>query len=248
MSQFIKLSCPSCGGKLETTISDEIFSCPYCHVEYLLQTKDEADEEDERVETDPADHQLREITRQPIEGHGDFSDDSVWAEGSSENYRAFPKDGLYHIQVLQRRWYRRQTCQNVSLRNFEVSVETEYIKAESGKTCCGIAFRRNEDGLYIFYISKDGHYSLWLRNDTDETWESLIGWRYSTHIKQGMQKNLLSVKGWNDSFALSVNDHFLTRFNDATYPEGEVGLCVETGGEDTFTEAKFNNFKLWVLE
>lgn len=47
MSLLIKLSCPSCGGTLETTISDDIFSCPYCHVEYLLQTDDTADAEDE---------------------------------------------------------------------------------------------------------------------------------------------------------------------------------------------------------
>lgn len=167
---------------------------------------------------------------------------------SSENYRAFLQDGLYHIAVLRRRWYRRQTCQGVSLQNFEVSVETEYTKGESGEFASGIAFRGNEDGLYIFYISENGHYAVWLRDDTHETWKSIIGWRYSTHIRQGKQKNLLSVKEWNDSFELFVNNNLLTRINDDTYPEGEVGLCVETRGEDTIAEARFSNFKLFVLE
>ncbi|MCJ7625781.1 MAG: hypothetical protein MUO76_19995 [Anaerolineaceae bacterium] len=248
MSQFIKLSCPSCGGTLETTISDDIFSCPYCHVEYLFQPDVTADTEDENLKTDPGDHRLREIVRQPLEKYSNFSDSTTWAEGSSKNYRAFLQDGFYHIIVLSRRWYRRQSCQGVSLHNFEVSVETEYVKGESEASSSGIAFRRTEAGLYIFYIAQNGHYAVWLRNDIDETWKSIIGWRYSTHIKQSRQKNLLSVKGWNDSFEFSVNNKLLTRISDDTFPDGEVGLCVETEGEDTIAEVRFSNFKLFVLE
>jgi hypothetical protein len=120
-------------------------------------------------------------------------------------------------------------------------IEVFYMEAEgSSETCSG----RDRWGLffrapdytqgYLFGISCDGRYALWVWNGSQEVY--LVDWTDSPHLLKGEgQLNKIAVNADGSRISMYANGHFLAEVRDDSYAAGRFGLFVGAAETPGFT-------------
>jgi hypothetical protein len=125
------------------------------------------------------------------------------------------------------------------------NIEVFYMEAEGSSTTCsgrdrwGLFFRAPDYTRgYLFGISCDGRYALWIWNGAQEIY--LIDWMESEHILKGEgQVNRIGVDADGNRISLYANGNLLTEIRDDSYSSGRFGLFVgaaETPGYSVTVE------------
>jgi transcriptional regulator with XRE-family HTH domain len=115
-------------------------------------------------------------------------------------------------------------------------------------TWAGVVFRANgNSNLYYFSLSAQGQYEADMIGPTNK--KLLLG--NSSAILTGSGKwNVLEVEAYQTHLLFSVNGHLIGQVQDATYPSGDVGVCVgyyDNTSDPTTTTAIFRNVLVWQL-
>lgn len=152
---------------------------------------------------------------------------------------ALISDSHAHFEIVNRQLV--MTSYNADYWNSwaltQPSIEVFYMEAEGAGGACmgrdrwGIFFRApNYTQGYLFGISCDGRYALWVWNGVQEVY--LIDWTDSPHILRG-ENQLNRIGLWADGNRISLyaNGNFLTDIRDDSYAVGRFGLFV--GAADT---------------
>ncbi|HMN15638.1 MAG TPA: hypothetical protein PKD55_25255 [Bellilinea sp.] len=135
-------------------------------------------------------------------------------------------------------------------KNFFAEVDLE-PQACSGADRYGLYFRvpnpESADQGYLFSLTCSGYYSLRKWDEPFYEMTHLIPWTESAEVNAGSnQPNKLGVLANGDLITLFINGQKVAEINDASYPEGYVGLFVGAQRTQFFT-VKADNFRFWEL-
>jgi len=111
----------------------------------------------------------------------------------------------------------------------------------------GMMFHVNDetDDFYLLQISGDGY--VWIGRYHGGGEEEIVpmvddGWFESTAVKQGLdQLNILRARVEGANMIFYVNDQEVGRVTDDTFPNGEIGLLMQTFSEGE-VRVQFDNF------
>ena len=148
------------------------------------------------------------------------------------------KAGAYHVSALQQG--SNHYC--IASPNFSDSayqVQMTIVKGDAG----GIGFRSDstKGNGYLFVISQDGKYGLYLYAISSP---SLLSSGSNAAINTGLnQSNIVAVVANGSTIDLYVNNQKIDSVNDSTYSQGQIGVsAVELNNP---TEVVFSNAKVW---
>jgi hypothetical protein len=130
------------------------------------------------------------------------------------------------------------------------SIEVFYMEAEGTSGACagrdrwGLFFRAPDYTQgYLFGVSCDGNYSLWVWNGSQEVY--LVDWTDSPHILKGEnQVNRIGVHADGNRITLYANGHYLAEVQDDSYPSGRFGLFVGAAETPGYT-VKVDRIAYW---
>lgn len=179
----------------------------------------------------------------------DFSTSKVggsWGCTSDDNHSFSYQEGRYIIDVLPADSWRR-TQSGKSFGDSIVEVEATPISGPDDNVYGLMTGWLDWSNYYLFLISGDGYYRFlkreggnWTRNDP---------WQKSDAINLGKATNLVQVKRVGETLSFFANGVKLADYEDATFPEGNVGVMAGTtacgGGNVT---VGFDNFSVWAIE
>jgi hypothetical protein len=114
----------------------------------------------------------------------------------------------------------------------------------SGRDRFGLIFRAPENNRgYLYGISCDGRYSLWIWDGTTET--RLVEWTSSPHINTGPdQTNRIGVMARGNQISLYANGNLLANVADGTYESGRYGVFVGAAATENYT-ARIDELAFW---
>jgi hypothetical protein len=170
-----------------------------------------------------------------------FSDDnSGWEIGSFDGGEIGYTQGKYIVSSIGSG----STMWGSAGRSFEdviIDVDTEQISAPSNNNNdYGIICRLQRDGGgYYGLISGDGFYAI-LRESGGDSYEILVDWKDSNHIRQGNSQNQLGLSCMGSKISLFVNGQLLAETSDNMYDSGDIGFTA-TSYEQEGTEVHFDN-------
>lgn len=150
--------------------------------------------------------------------------------------------GALHSKIPQKNFYLPCFAENSNFSNFAFQVEVKLIKGDYG----GVLFRADNPNsrFYLFYIGRDGYYSLSTSQKDTRTKTVLYG--FSPLIKTDLnQTNLLTVIARGSTIYLYINKQFVDSVKDSTYKSGQIGVFA--GAVTNPTEVAFKNAKVWNL-
>jgi hypothetical protein len=174
-----------------------------------------------------------------------FSDDfskenSGWEIGSFDGGGIGYTGGIYFVSSTGSG----STMWGAAGRSFEdviIDVDAEQVSAPSNNNNdYGIACRLQQDGGgYYGLISGDGFYSI-LRESGGDSYDILVDWKESNHIRQGNGQNHLGLSCVGSKISLFVNGQLLAETSDSMYDSGDIGFTA-TSYEPEGTEVHFDN-------
>jgi len=128
-----------------------------------------------------------------------------------------------------------------SFENVSIEVSAKQISAPSNNNNdYGIICRLQRDGGgYYGLISGDGFYAI-LRESGGDSYDVLVDWTASNHIRQGNSQNQLGLSCVGSKISLFVNDQLLAETSDSMYSSGDIGFTA-TSYELEGTEIHFDN-------
>jgi hypothetical protein len=175
---------------------------------------------------------------------------SQWEEAEYPDGKAFRKDNFYHIQVPKGR-YERYFYTGYSLSDFSVSVDAQFLPTSDKEAQCGIVFKvaesklKSKDDYYRFSISRTGMYALHVFSDGE--WDTIADYTKSDIVKTSGEFNTLIVQVQESMIELGLNGLPLRNLQDDRLPTGKIGLFVASVTENMLAEARFQNFRLYIL-
>jgi hypothetical protein len=190
---------------------------------------------------------------QPAKGELLFSDDfgtskvgGSWGCVRGENQSNYYQDGMYIIDVVPANsWWRVQSGK--SFADSVVEVEATPIEGPDDNVYGLMTGWLNWSNYYLFMISGDGYFTFVKREEGSYTRND--PWTRSEAINLGKATNLVQVKREGETLSFFANGVKLADYEDATFPEGNVGLIAGTtscgGGNLT---VGFDNFSVWAIE
>jgi hypothetical protein len=93
---------------------------------------------------------------------------------------------------------------------------------------------------YVLECGDRGEYGIWRR--AGDNWVDIVPWTRSDTVRTGGSPNDLMVRAIGDRFSFSVNGVEVANVQDATLPQGGVGVFV--GGD--FNEVALDHFMVQV--
>lgn len=128
-----------------------------------------------------------------------------------------------------------------SFENVSIEVSAKQISAPSNNNNdYGIICRLQRDGGgYYGLISGDGFYAI-LRESGGDSYDVLVDWTASNHIRQGNSQNQLGLSCVGSKISLFVNDQLLAETSDGMYSSGDIGFTA-TSYELEGTEVQFDD-------
>ena len=129
-------------------------------------------------------------------------------------------------------------------------IEVFYMEVEGSSGTCsgrdrwGLFFRAPDYTQgYLFGISCDGNYALWVWNGAQEVY--LVEWAESPNILKGEnQLNKIGVKADGSRISLYANGHFLAEIRDDSFASGRFGLFVGAAETPGYT-VKVDRIAYW---
>jgi hypothetical protein len=114
----------------------------------------------------------------------------------------------------------------------------------SGRDRYGLIFRAPENNRgYLFGISCDGSYSLWIWDGKTEM--RLVEWTRSPHINAGPDAtNRIGVMANGNQITLYANGQLLAEVSDGTYSSGRFGVFVGAAATEDYT-ARIDELAFW---
>jgi hypothetical protein len=153
--------------------------------------------------------------------------------------------GAYHVSQANTNYFQYCLANTPTFSNFVFEVQMKIIKGDAG----GVIFRANthSNDFYVFLVSQDGTYQLFLCTTTNCT-NSLL-YSSSPAIKLGLnQTNLIAVLAQKSTIGLYVNHQLIGSVDDNTYSSGQIGvIALPWGSNGHPTEVMYSNAKVWTL-
>ena len=125
------------------------------------------------------------------------------------------------------------------LSDFSVAVDAQLISGTLS-TLYGLAFRDDGSSQYLFSVSDDQLYRLFVY--TGGSWTTLIAASHSDAIRPG-QINRLGVDAAGVHLSLTINGQFVAALDDSTLSSGQVALSLEVAAANDAV-VEFSNFEL----
>lgn len=171
--------------------------------------------------------------------------ESGWPVDSDSNYTVYYKDGKYHIDVFRDDIGVREFFpKGKELRDFVLEVEA----AQEGgpdDNAYGIITRSNKGNYTYFFISGDGFYGYYKRENN--TVAVPLEWKRSDAIKTGNATNILKVVALGDKYTFYINGIEVSSYTDSKPVSGNIGFRVE-GNVDGGAYASFDNLRVWAIK
>ncbi len=133
----------------------------------------------------------------------------------------------------------------------DFGVETE-MQATSKYAEYGIIFRKSGDtqavrSFYLFGVTTDGRYYLAKLVNGQWAASAPVSTRTSSYIKQGQEKNILSVLAQGTNISLYINNVLIRTITDIALANGEIGIFA-TSGNSSQAEAVASRFIVFTAE
>lgn len=128
----------------------------------------------------------------------------------------------------------------VTLKDFEVSVETTVIDNDGSGGSYGVVFRESGSLWYMFRVSQDDQFSVYYHGL--DGWESIISWRKLPDYV-GSPPYKLTVRGEGSKFLFFVNDQYVESMDDNRILRGFVGIGMDVSSYHVL-EVEFDNLKI----
>lgn len=114
----------------------------------------------------------------------------------------------------------------------------------SGFISYGLAYRAQDAAhCYVFAVGSDGYYAVLRLAGDEET--PLVDWQQFPHVHRGQRTNRLRITCAGPICHFYVNDEYITNVEDAIWLKGDVGLWMQSSGDDV-TVVRFA--RLWAWE
>ena len=162
--------------------------------------------------------------------------------------RGFHAPGVYHIRLLKNddtRWslFPNQTYGSFTLEADVWDNSDDFV----GDVSQGVVVRAADPSHFyaVMVDSRKGRYAV--RKMDGGEWSDLVAWAESPLVKQEMEVNHLRVDGTGGSFTVYLNGEMLTRFEDAAYSRGGLGLTA-TNFDATKPHIHFDNVQVYSTE
>ena len=179
-----------------------------------------------------------------------LSDNSVgynWIENNTTLGSCRFIGGAYQASSPITPDYHACAAQNTNFSNFAYEIELKIIAGN----CGAITFRGDimVKHYYFFRICHNGSYDLLVYAGSGYAVQTLVQCDApcsNDRIHSGLnQPNLIAVVANNNNIDLYVNHQFLTRVNDSTYNQGQIGVAADN--DNSPTEVIFSNAKVWTF-
>jgi len=133
----------------------------------------------------------------------------------------------------------------------DFGVETE-MRATSKYAEYGIIFRKSGEtqgvrSFYLFGVTTDGRYYLAKLVNGQWATNAPVSTRTSSYIKQGQEKNILSVLAQGTKISLYINSVLIRTVTDIALANGEIGIFA-TSGNSSQAEAAASRFIIFTAE
>ena len=128
--------------------------------------------------------------------------------------------------------------------NFAFQVQMTITQGDEG----GIIFRADpvNSKFYLFRISQNGAYDLYLYVDNQGTHAKNLLSNSSTLIKQGQnQTNTITVVAQGSNIFFYINGQYLDNVSNNTFSSGKIGVFGESNTNST--DVAFSNAQVWQL-
>jgi len=171
----------------------------------------------------------------------DFSDTaSGWDRVSQADGSTDYSDGAYRIWLNKTQ---SDQWANPGRTFTDVRIEVDASKAAGpDDNDFGLICRyRDTDNFYAFWISSDGFYGIVRYLDGDFKVLGADSMQASRAIRQGYSSNHLRAECVGSTLRLYVNDELLQEVEDASHPDGDVGLIAGTF-DLAGVDIRFDNF------
>ncbi len=168
------------------------------------------------------------------------ADADAW-EFSSENMTGTVDDGLMKINVIKNEWVSNNWW-GETFEDIYLQVEARQVDGAPGDSSLSLQCRSPDvDNMYVFDISTDGWYAIWLLEDKE--WKTLVEWTPTETINEGYAWNTITVGCVDNTLSMWINDVFIIEIEDDTLASGDLGFGagVFEGGSTNF---EFDNLTL----
>jgi hypothetical protein len=133
----------------------------------------------------------------------------------------------------------------------DFGAETE-MQATSKYAEYGIIFRKSGDtqsgrSFYLFGVTTDGRY--YLAKSVNDQWaaNAPVSMRTSSYVKQGQEKNVLSVLAQGAKISLYINNVLVRTITDSAVASGEIGIFADSGSSSQ-AEVVASRFTVFTTE
>lgn len=180
----------------------------------------------------------------PLSAQSSSNWDELAPSSSSVNGSCTFTGGTYHSIMPQKGFFQPCFAENSSFSNFAFQVQMTITQGDEG----GIIFRANpaNSQFYLFRISKDGAYDLFLYVDSQGSHAKNLLSNSSSLIKTGLnQTNTITVVAQGGSLYFYINQQYLDSASNTMYLSGKIGVFAESNTNPT--NVAFSNAQVWTL-
>lgn len=176
----------------------------------------------------------------------DNSKGYAWDETTIGSASCGFSEGVYHvIATAPGGIVCNPEAKNLFLSNLTYEISLKVIQGSIE----GIAFRFNQNNTgYVFSIgAQQGTYALSAANgnSTSTPFRTILSGS-SKAISEGLnQSNLLAAVADGSTISLYINHQFITKTNDSTYSQGQLGIF--TADSQGPADVKASNARAWIL-
>lgn len=129
--------------------------------------------------------------------------------------------------------------------DFTLEIEAAPLSGpDSGFDGYGLIYRAQDvANYYAFAVGSDGYYVVLRVMGDEET--TLVDWQQFPHVRRGKQANRLRVACAGPTCRFYINDEYATTVEDDTWLVGDVGLWVQSFGDEAVS-MQFVTASLWM--
>ena len=170
--------------------------------------------------------------------------DQLPASSSAQGGSCAYTGGQYHSAMPQKGFFQPCIAEAPTFGNFAYQVQMTITQGDEG----GIIFRADpvNSKFYLFRISQNGAYDLYLYVDNQGTHAKNLLSNSSTLIKQGQnQTNTITVVAQGSNIFFYINGQYLDNVSNNTFGSGKIGVFGESNTNST--DVAFSNAQVWQL-
>jgi DnaJ C terminal domain len=175
----------------------------------------------------------------PSNNNWDQLSAAISAQGGSCAYTG----GAYHATMPQKGFFQPCFAEAATFSNFAFQVQMTITQGDEG----GLMFRADpvNSKFYLFRISQNGAYDLFLYIDNQGTHAKNLLSSSSTLIKGQNQANTITVVARGGNLYFYINGQYLDSLTNSMFTSGKIGVFGESNTNPT--DAAFSNAKVWQL-